>query len=401
MKIASGWSTLSDPETAANQAFEDLTKTLEAPPDFMFVHSSCDYDSKVLLRRLRSLAPGVPLQGGTSCMGVITEKGFHVQDNLGLGILGVLDPEGAYGAGIAEYGDNPAKAATSALLQALEEAGRPGEIPVAIVMTSCPGQEETSIRAIEEYLGAGVPILGGTSADNDMSGQWRQFANDSFLSEGISMAVLFPPGDVGYAFHSGYEPTDHRGLATRASGRVLSEIDGRPAAEVYNEWTDGLIGEILPEGGSLVPTATFTPVGHPVGHVGTIPYFRLSYPVEVLPDMSLQLFAEVQQGSEIVLMRGTPDSLATRAERVAEAAIDAAPFHVNEVQGALFLFCAGCMLAVQDRMGETADGLRRALKGKPFLCSFSLGEQGCFIGGENRHGNLMIAALLFGPIKTE
>jgi len=27
---------------------------------------------------------------------------------------------------------------------------------------------------------------------------------------------------------------------------------------------------------------------------------------------------------------------------------------------------------------------------------FTLGEQGCFPGGENRHGNLMICATLFG-----
>jgi hypothetical protein len=27
---------------------------------------------------------------------------------------------------------------------------------------------------------------------------------------------------------------------------------------------------------------------------------------------------------------------------------------------------------------------------------FSFGEQGCLFGGENRHGNLMISAIIFG-----
>ena len=163
----------------------------------------------------------------------------------------------------------------------------------------------------------------------------------------------------------------------------------------------GLIVDALKEGGSLVPTANFSPIGHPVGHVGGIPYFRLSYPVAVLPDKSLQLFAEAQTGKDVVLMKGTPDSLINRPCRVVEAAIEAAPFANNEVQGGLLLFCAGCMLAVHDHMDMTVSVLKNALRNKPFLCSFTLGEQGCFIGGENRHGNLMVASLLFGSTQSD
>jgi hypothetical protein len=401
MKIATAWSTDGDPLRAAREVYEKLRKTLRAAPHLLLVHSSCEYDNRVVLASLRSLAPGVPLQGGTSCMGIITEEGFHTRDNLGLGILGICDSEGSYGVGIAEYGKDPEAAVTSALIQALEAADRSGELPGAIVITGCPGFEEISIRSIEAYLGASVPILGGTSADNDMSGQWQQFGNDLVFKEAISISVLFPSGSVAYSFHSGYEPTGHKGRATRSEGRMLYEIDSRPAAEVYNEWTDGLITDVLPNGGSLVPAASFTPLGTPVGKIKEIPYFRLSYPVEARPDGALVLFAEASQESDIALMKGTPDSLATRAGRVAAAAVDAADFQAGEVEGALVLFCTGCMLAVQDRLTETVDGLKTALKGAPFLCAFTLGEQGCFIGGENRHGNLMIATLIFGPAKVE
>lgn len=255
--------------------------------------------------------------------------------------------------------------------------------------------------SIEAYLGASVSILGGTSADNDMSGGWQQFGNDLVYREAISIAVLFPSGSVAYFFHSGYEPTGHMGRATRAGGRMLYEIDGRPAAEVYNEWTKGLISDILPSGGSLVPTASLTPLGTPVGKIKEFPYFRLSYPVEAHPDGAPLLFTEALQDSDIALMKGTPDSLSTRADRVASAAVDAADFAADKVSGALVLFCTGCMLAIQDRMPETVDGLKTGLNGAPFLCAFTLGEQGCFIGGENRHGNLMVATLVFGPAKVE
>ena len=66
------------------------------------------------------------------------------------------------------------------------------------------------------------------------------------------------------------------------------------------------------------------------------------------------------------------------------------------MSGALVIYCAGCMLTVQDRMGEVAQGVCQVLGDKPFLGSFTFGEQGCFIGGSNHHGNLMISVVVFG-----
>jgi len=128
-----------------------------------------------------------------------------------------------------------------------------------------------------------------------------------------------------------------------------------------------------------------------------VPYYQLSYPVEAMPDGSLLLFTDIQENSEIVLMHGTSDSLVSRTGRAAAAALEGASFDSKDVQGALVLFCTGCLLAVQDRMDEPRMSLSAVLRGAPFLCAFTLGEQGCFLGGENRHGNLMIAVLVFGP----
>jgi hypothetical protein len=343
----------------------------------------------------------VPIQGGTSCLGAMTEEGFHSRDAFGLGLLGIADSEGSYGAGLADAAEDPESAAIRALEEALSQAGRRGEVPAAVLVSSSPGREERIIRAIEKHVGTGVPIIGGTSADNDMSGQWRQFANGAVCDNGVSIAVIFPACDIGCSFHSGYEPTDCRGRATRAENRILHEIDGRPAARVYNEWTGGLAEPVLAAGGSLVPAATFAPLGIPVGQIRGIPYYRLSYPTAVLPDGALQLFTDIQPGSDVVLMKGTPDSLVSRTARVSTAAVETAPFNGADIEGAFVLFCCGCMLAVRERMAEPCEGLRSVLGGSPFLCSFTLGEQGCFIGGENRHGNLMVVVLVFGRKRTE
>jgi hypothetical protein len=397
MQIAAGWSVTPKDTEAAIEAYSKLTDCLESPPSFMLVHVSPVYDASLVIKQLSLLAPGVPLLGGTTCFGVMTVEGYHTVEGRGMGILGFLDSEGSYGVGISEVTENVKTAAKTALEQALVAAGRPGEMPTAILISSYPGEEEHIIRTIEEHVGTGVPIFGGTSADNDMSGQWKQFGNDKITSKGVSIAVLFSSGDIGYAFHSGYEPTEHRGRATRTDGRILYEIDNRPAAQVYNEWTDGLIRNVLTHGGNLVPTVSLKPLGNPVGRIGEVPYYRIAYPVEVLENQALLLYTDAPHNSEVVLMSGTHDSLTTRAGRVAAAAIDSASFETDQVEGALVLFCTGSMLVIQDRLKESVDGLREALDDAPFLCTFTLGEQGCFISGENRHANLMIAALVFGP----
>lgn len=397
MKIAVSWTVNPDPNLAAEEAYRSLIDKLSGKPRILLVHGSCLYDSTVLLHRLEELAPGTPIQGGTSCLGVMTEQGFHSKNGFGLGLLAIADPEGDYGAGMSELGDDPQRAAHLALEEALTQAGRPGEAPLVVLVCNAPGHEERVLRAIEEHVGNGVPIIGGTSADNDMSGQWKQFANGRISTAGVSVAVLFPSGEIGFSFHSGYEPTESKGRATRTSGRILHEIDGRSAALVYNEWTHGLLSGILPSGGSMVPIATFTPLGTAVGQVRGVPYYQLSYPVEAMPDGSLLLFTDIQENSEIVLMHGTSDSLVSRTGRAAAAALEGASFDGKDVQGALVLFCTGCLLAVKDRMDEPRMSLAAVLRDAPFLCAFTLGEQGCFLGGENRHGNLMIAVLVFGP----
>ena len=401
MKTATGWSVNSNGEQAIDEAVARLQKGLDgADPGIILLYASPKYDNARVLARLGERLPGVPVHGGTTCFGVLTSDGVHIEDGRGLGLMALSDPDGDYGVGFCETKGDPGRAAQVALKQALAAADRPGEAPTVILISSYPGCEEDVIHALEEVVGLGVPIIGGTSADNDMSGQWLQFGNQELSADAVSIAVLFPLCEIGYAFHGSYDYTEHRGRVTRATGRIIHEIDNRPAAQVYNEWTGGMIVDSLPNGGSLVPAASFSPLGTEVGRVNEVPYFRLSYPVEVTDDESLLLFTNVSEGQEIVLMTGNEDSLASRAGRVASVAIEAADFGAEEVQGALILFCTGCMLTIQDRLEEPVAELNSALKGVPFLTTFTLGEQGCFIGGENRHANLMVAALVFGPINV-
>jgi len=398
MHVATADSTSESSKEAAGQLWEQLSTRLGSPPDWIVIAPSVSYDISQLQQTLNSLG-AKRFHGSTSCLGAMTERGVVNTEGRGIAAFGIADPDGDYGVGEAtlDASASPEAAACQALDKALSDAGRPGEMPGLIWISAPPGCEERVINGLESSLGAGVPIVGGSSADNDVSGQWAQLTQAGVYLDAVIVSVLFPSTELYFAFHSGYEPTEIKGRVTRADGRILYEIDGRPAAEVYDDWTGGVLQDAFATGEqNVLPLTTLHPLGRVVGSVGGTAYHQLSHPDHITPERGLSLFSNVEEGDEFWLMQGTRHSLVERAGRVARAAMRTGDIKPDDVAGGLVIYCAGCMLTVQDQMDNVVGHLNDTLERRPFLGSFTFGEQGCFIGGENRHGNLMISVLLLG-----
>jgi len=395
MEITSAWSITKDTKEAVNTAFREIKNKSLHEPNLIFLYCSVEYDVKTILKEINALAPNVSIQGGTSCLGVMTESGFHSKDGLGLGLLGIHDPDGHYGVGAEKISGDAKLAAKQAINIALEKCDCPGQVPSMVWVTAAPGNEEDVILGIQEVIGENVPITGGSSADNTVSGKWLQIADQELFNNAVVLTVMFPSTNVISAFHSGYEPTEKFGIVTKSNGRIVSEIDNKPAAQVYNDWSNNLIGDFIHKDGNILSITSLHPLGRIVGTVNSVPYYQLAHPDSVTSDGSISLFANIEEGEKLVYMSGTKDGLVNRAGRVAQASLTVHSTHPNQISGAIVVYCAGCMLTVQDRMEDVVSGLKTALNNKPFLGIFTFGEQGCFVGGENRHGNLMISVMTF------
>ena len=400
MKIAVAQSVAHDTRQAVLESFEDLRRQLGAPPQYLWVTCSALYDIPLLISTLNQLAPSAILHGGTSCQGIMSNSGFHSHEGFALGLWGLIDPEGSYGVGMAEIGHHPREAGAAAIQQAIEHSGRIGEPPQLVWMSSSPGNEEEVLLGIEDVIGSRVPIAGGTTADNTVLGHWRQFTQEQFCCNAVVVTAMYPSVQTHFSFHSGYSPTSEQGIVTRCSQRVVYEIDGQSAAQVYNRWTGGSIQSALQGGGNTMEQTSLFPLGRVVGYSGSHPYYRLSHPASVTPDGGLVFFAQFEPGDQLILMSGTVDDIVSRVGVVTRAALGRGRILADQVAGAMVVYCAGCMMTVRERMDETSEIIRRVLDDRPFLGTFSFGEQGCFIGGENRHGNLMISLIVFESGET-
>ena len=376
---------------ALGAAFDAWLGRHPSPPDFVALHKSVGCREAGLAPKLAQVRA---MHGATSCLGVMGRDGARIES--GAGAFAIWDPAGDYGTALRPLGDDARAAARAATEAALEGADRPGEVPDLIWLSASPGREEAVLAGIADAVGGNVPVLGGSAADDDVSGRWLVYHHDAVETDGVVVSVLFPSTPVSFAYHNGYAPTEHRGTVTAAEGRLLKEIDGRPAAEVYRDWTGhALIPDAVSETVPILSESTLAPLGRFLESVGDVPYYLLAHPAGLTPEGHLELFSDVAAGDALTLMTGSPEGLTQRAGKVAALAAQD-DGGAGRFAGGLVVYCGGCMLAVRDRLDDVASGIAAALPGLPFLGVFTFGEQGVVLDGRNRHGNLMISAVLFG-----
>ena len=370
----------------------DVAAELAALNDVAFatVHANADTD----IAPLQALPAPVALHGATSCLGAMTQAGTTAQ----VAAFALIDADGAYGTAMRAFAGIPFAAAQEATLAALEAADRAGEQPELIWVSATPGTEEEVLDGIEAVVGKDVPIIGGSAADNSVAGDWYVFDGHGRQGDGVIVSVLFPSGPVSFAYQNGYAPMAHSGTVTRCDGRTVQEIDGKPALDVYLDWTGGAVPVDREDTAtqSILAESTLTPLGREVAQVGGVPYYLLAHPAGARTTGEIDLFANVEEGEVLTCMSGTIKGLTDRAGRVASLAIAAGSLPKSEVKGALMIYCGGCMLPVQDQIDDVVSGVNAALDGKPFLGAFTFGEQGRIVGAGNRHGNLMISCIVFG-----
>lgn len=369
------WVDLSAPAPAVRGRWALVYATVDAPIDARVA---------ALSSRIRG-----PVFGCTSSAGVFTPRGFE------RGAFALIGEEGDAAVEVAVRTCNAVQARRVAREAAQAITAQLGKRPDALLLHATPGFEERLVEGLDDAFDGRAPqTFGGSAADDDLSGKWSAFLGPERVGEGFVLAGFSSERPVLGSYVAGYVPGRQRGVVTQASGRVVHEIDHRPAARVYDEWLGGALGVAVEQGRVVLADTTLHPVGRAIDRVGNVPRYLLSHPHEVLRDGSLSFFTELAQGDEIVLMIGSAASLLERTEQAAARALgrgDAKP------RGGVLVYCGGCVMAIGDRAREVGTTYHRAIGGAPFIGAATFGEIGCFTGPTpvNRHGNLMCDTVLF------
>ncbi len=396
MTVATACSVLADSAAAFAAAYGALRARLGgADPDLLLFYYTVGHDGAALARAAAALPPRVQAQGATTCLGVIADDGVFRGETV-LGMLGLRRAGLAAGAALRPKGADPRAAAADAMRAALDAAGRPGEMPDLVLLTATAGDEEAALEGVAAIVGPRVPVFGGSASgppERDARGRLpgRVAVRGLEAEDAMALTALFAPMPISRTLHGGCVPTGFAGVVSAvAAPRVVTRIDGRPAAAVYAGWLDAHAG--------LLPTSVVTdllPLGREVGRVGEYPLHVLSHVTEVRGDGSLGVMTDLAVGDEVRLMAGCTESVAGRPARAVEAAIDLQCGDACTLSGGLMALCAGLLPRIAGDLDEVRRAVGRSMMGRPFLCAFTFGEQGG-LGDRAVHGNLMISTLVFG-----
>ncbi len=392
---------LLDPQKAAQELSLKLREAAGGEPiQGGIIYTTIAHDIPALQNALSKELSGVPFAGITSCQGTGFNGTFC--DNHPVTSIWFYGTDCKFVVASTPK-EGEARHVGAALVQQLlfENQITIQEVNFSIFHTT-PGDEEGILAGIQreftKYLQreSRIPLIGGTAADNDISGKWLTWSHESVSPNLAILAAGRWPYRIMFKFRGGFIPTRKKGKVTRAHGRVLMEIDGKPAADVYNSWLGGAISRQVASGENILADVSLSPLGIArQTKLGIVSHIIIHPDHVILPEKSLMLFAEIATGEEVVVMSSYRSVLIERAGKTASLTIESAGFKKEEVAGALMIYCAGSMLTIRDKVDEVMKGLRGALQDAPHVVGFTFGEQGNIFPDRIEHGNLMNAIMIF------
>ena len=390
LQVSSGFGVSEETATpaAVDQAVACASAGLAgAAPSVAFISATVARDIDEVRRCFVDALPdGTPVHGITSSGAILTSGGAKG------GAVGCLlvaaEAEGAFATAYDE--EDGAKAA-----QGLKEKMA---APQAIFMGATPGAEEGVLAALAEAF-PGVPVFGGTAADDELSGAWSVFSAEASSGTGVSLVGVGDAVKFGASMLGPYTPTKTTVTATKTEGRRVFEIDGKPAADWALAWLGGDVKDQYAEGGLVLPQTAQRPLGLENGDGEYVSAHLAAFGGK---EKFLDFFAPVPQGAVLTVMDSGdgPDSGYAAALAEAYDAARAGGTLAGDVPKAgMLVFCGGMAIAVGDNLdaGLTSAGFASKVEGLPLLGMTCFGEQACLPKSKaNVQRNLSVGCVLFG-----
>lgn len=383
MKALTGYSTNKNGYLAGLEAGRMAGKNANAK--LVFVYMSCDYKIKDVIRGLKEIYD-CPIIGNTSFTGVIMPQGYIGGDKPFVGILVLCDPNMIVGVGFADRKayQSARDAGESATKHARAMTKMPfNDEPDLMYMTASPTEEEFFLKGANRVIGR-VPLFGGSTADNTISGNWSLYLDNKITNEGVAVALIYMKNGFVNEFTGAYRETSDMGIITKVEGtRQLVTIDGVPAVKKYAKWRNMKPSELM--GDKLLSATITSPLGVK-DRLGDLVAIR--HPMFANDDYSMNIGANLSTGTTVIRMEATVDELISSVGETlrklnAKLTKPAVCYHL--------VHCGGRRAGIGDRINEVYEEIKKNTNGVPFIMEFTFGEYGYVDDGRNTTGGLMLS----------
>ncbi len=245
------------------------------------------------------------------------------------------------------------------------------------------GGEEAFLRSILTETGKVGQIVGGSTGNDLTSTISYQYANGVYHNAGV-MTLITSALKMGTGMGHPYFPTEQGMVVTKGEGRVVYELNHRPAADAMKE---------------LLGVQALTPeifAANPMGVKSADVFGQYTIKSVMLenPDKSLTFYAEVPKGAYLIRMETNRDYAIQSFRKVLkDAVIDAgSPKKI----GAVIVFNCILRYLLKCRLDINDLAIHREVFGPdvPMIGFNTFGEQGTTLGGSLGHYNQTATVLV-------
>ncbi len=366
LHAASGSSEAQDAVEAGTAAAREALAGLGSEtPDMIIVYASVRYDLPTLISTIRAVTGEAPLVGETTS-GHFGD-GHLTEPASGVSVLAMT--AGPYRFGVASV-ENLASIGTEAAGMELARASRaalephqPAHATLLIFVDGLAAGPQELVGGLHRVTGAAVPVIGGGAGDDRHLTRTFVFHDDRVLSDG-AVAVWIGsdepvPVTVGHGWHALGLPL----LVTKTDGRIVKEIAGKPARDVFEAHIrQGNVDELdKVRPGGFYSTHAFGLIEPDGDH--------LIRGVFMDDNKMINTFDPLPVYSAIQIVAADGDSLLTVSQEVAERAVAG-----REAAVLLVFSCIARLDVLQERGGEEAARIQAGAGSVPTFGAYTYGE---------------------------
>jgi methyl-accepting chemotaxis protein len=375
---------------AAGRAVEGMTADAV---DFCQVFCSPHVDYREALEGVRSVIGDDPALIGCAATGIFTEA---ERVDAGVGLAAVASDRIEFQTGIGTGLSQSTQRAIRDARKGLTESGDDLPYRSALVLyDSLASDGEELAQRIRRKLGARVPFAGGAASDDYRLESTPVFCNDRIEEDAVVVATLDSAAQAHVVDNHGHEPISEPVEVTSSEGRLVRELDGRPAFEVWKdavrphaaEMFDIDIDELERDDPLLRQMTAVFEFGIDQGET-----YKMRACIDTDPEAgAMGALVNIPEGTRVAVMRGTVDS---QIESARTAARDAHAASGGAYAGAFVYDCA-CRDIILGEEFDTAVTEMREVLDTPFVGFETYGEMNMSFGRTSGfHNSTTVISLL-------
>ncbi len=231
------------------------------------------------------------------------------------------------------------------------------------LMTFMPGstkkylpEEDNVFKGIMDVAGS-LPLIGASAADDYAFDHTYVFADGKAYKDAIIVISMVSNLKANIGVKHGYSPTSKVAIVTKSDDKIVYELNGRPAVDVYAEFVGATPDDLRK---NIMPTITNYPFGVPDSEGN----YWIKSPMAVVNDTALSFFAPVQEKRAIVLMEATKKSVVESAKEAIHESVHSSP---KDLEALFYVSCAARVLYLGDQIEKEFEIVKETLKNKPFI----------------------------------